>query len=137
MRGAGGSGLCGEGGARDEKTRGADTSPSPFPFPSSADSFVEGKGEIEFPEISTAVLEKVIQYMHYKVSSRTSRTGGPIVILPPLTPPHPRSSPSLPPPATTTRPQVKYHNSKVPIPEFPIAPEMALELLTAANYLDV
>lgn len=64
----------------------------------SSNSFVEGKGEIEFPEISTAVLEKVIQYMHYKV---------------------------------------KYHNSKVPIPEFPIAPEMALELLTAANYLDV
>ena len=57
-----------------------------------------GKGEVEFPEISTAVLEKVVAYMHYKV---------------------------------------KHHNSKTPIPDFEIAPEMALALLSAANYLDL
>ncbi len=38
--------------------------------------------------------------------------------------------------APPARPQVKHHNSKTAIPDFPIAPEMALELLTAANYLD-
>jgi hypothetical protein len=31
----------------------------------------------------------------------------------------------------------KYTNSTVPIPEFPIEPDVALELLMAANYLDV
>ncbi|CAM9353540.1 unnamed protein product [Chrysoparadoxa australica] len=30
-------------------------------------SFAESKGEITFKEISTAILEKVIQYMYYKV----------------------------------------------------------------------
>ena len=66
---------------------------------SGAGGFAEGgKGEVEFPEISTAVLEKVIAYMHYKV---------------------------------------KHHNSKTPIPDFEIAPEMALALLSAANFLDL
>ena len=33
-------------------------------------SFMESKGgEIQFPEIKASVLEKVIQYMYYKVSS--------------------------------------------------------------------
>ena len=32
--------------------------------------------------------------------------------------------------------QVKYTNSTVPIPEFPVEPELALELLMAANFLD-
>lgn len=30
----------------------------------------------------------------------------------------------------------RFENSKVPVPEFPIEPEVALELLMAANYLD-
>jgi transcription elongation factor B subunit 1 len=60
-------------------------------------SFAESKGEIEFPEIQGAILEKVIQYLHYKV---------------------------------------KHQGSRNPIPEFPIPPEIALELLMAANYLD-
>ncbi|GBG31385.1 Elongin-C [Hondaea fermentalgiana] len=29
-------------------------------------NFSESKGEIRFPEISTKVLEKVVQYLHYK-----------------------------------------------------------------------
>ena len=61
-------------------------------------SFAESQGEIRFPEITTPVLEKVIQYFYYKR---------------------------------------RYQNSRVPIPEFHIEPEIALELLMAANYLDV
>eukprot|EP01112_Ceratiomyxa_fruticulosa_P001247 TRINITY_DN1126_c0_g1_i3.p1 TRINITY_DN1126_c0_g1~~TRINITY_DN1126_c0_g1_i3.p1 ORF type:complete len:106 (-),score=17.20 TRINITY_DN1126_c0_g1_i3:85-402(-) len=54
-------------------------------------------GEINFREISTPILEKVIQYFYYKI---------------------------------------KYTNSTIEIPEFPIEPEIALELLMAANFLD-
>jgi transcription elongation factor B subunit 1 len=32
-----------------------------------AGGFAESKGEIKFPEISTNILEKVIQYLYYKV----------------------------------------------------------------------
>jgi len=32
-----------------------------------AGGFTESKGEIKFPEISTNILEKVIQYLYYKV----------------------------------------------------------------------
>ena len=32
--------------------------------------------------------------------------------------------------------KVRYTNSSTEIPEFPIAPEVALELLMAANFLD-
>ena len=63
-----------------------------------AGQFTEGQtGEIKFPEISTPILEKVIQYFYYKAS---------------------------------------YKNSQVRIPEFAIEPEVALELLMAANFLD-
>lgn len=58
--------------------------------------FAESKGEIRFPEISSTILEKVIQYFHYKN---------------------------------------KHMNSTKKIPEFKIEPELALELLMAANYL--
>jgi len=54
-------------------------------------------GEVHFREISTPILEKVIQYFYYKL---------------------------------------KYTNSTTEIPEFPIEPEIALELLMAANFLD-
>ena len=54
-------------------------------------------GEINFREITTPILEKVIQYFYYKL---------------------------------------KYTNSTTEIPEFPIEPEIALELLMAANFLD-
>lgn len=70
-----------------------------FPPPprTRAGSFTESRGEIRFPEISTHVLEKVIQYFHYKA---------------------------------------RFAGSSAPIPEYPIEPEVALELLMAANYLD-
>lgn len=37
-----------------------------------ADAFKEGRedGEINFPDISSQVLEKVIEYFHYKVRGR-------------------------------------------------------------------
>ena len=60
-------------------------------------SFSESSGEISFKEISTPILEKVIQYFYYKI---------------------------------------RYSNSQVRIPEFDIHPEIALELLMAANFLD-
>jgi len=61
-------------------------------------TFTENElGEINFREISTPILEKVIQYFYYKV---------------------------------------KYTNSTIEIPEFAIQPEIALELLMAANFLD-
>ncbi len=59
--------------------------------------FAESRGEVSFPEIPAAVLEKLIQYLYYKV---------------------------------------RYTNSSTRIPEFNIEPEMALELLIAAGYLD-
>eukprot|EP00978_Attheya_sp_CCMP212_P004142 scaffold9005_cov53-Attheya_sp.AAC.5 len=51
---------------------------------------------IRFPDISTNILEKVVQYLQYKA---------------------------------------KHSNSNARIPEFLIEPEIALELLVAANYL--
>ncbi|GMI43026.1 hypothetical protein TrCOL_g2438 [Triparma columacea] len=56
------------------------------------------EGKITFPEIKTAILEKTIQYCHYKL---------------------------------------KYNGASVRIPEFPIEPEIALELLMSSNYLDL
>ena len=59
--------------------------------------FAERKGEIRFPEITTPVLEKLIQYLYFKVM---------------------------------------YTNSTKRVPNFEIEPEITLELLLAANYLD-
>lgn len=65
---------------------------------SSEGAFTEQQsGTIELPDISSAVLERVVDYMLYKL---------------------------------------KYNNSRVPIPEFALPPEIALEVLVAANYLD-
>lgn len=33
--------------------------------------------------------------------------------------------------------KLQYNNSRVPIPEFPLPPEVALEVLVASNYLDL
>jgi transcription elongation factor B subunit 1 len=52
---------------------------------------------IRFPDIASYVLERVIQYMHYKS---------------------------------------QHSNSTSRLPQFPIEPEVALELLIAAKYLD-
>ncbi|CAM9111841.1 unnamed protein product, partial [Choristocarpus tenellus] len=54
-------------------------------------------GKVCFAEISTPILEKVIQFVYYKV---------------------------------------RHTNSATRIPDFPIEPELALELLMAANFLD-
>mmetsp|Transcript_19634 Transcript_19634/g.25427 ORF Transcript_19634/g.25427 Transcript_19634/m.25427 type:complete len:103 (+) Transcript_19634:43-351(+) len=59
--------------------------------------FRESEGRIVLADISTPILEKVIQYFYYKQ---------------------------------------RYTNSQLKIPEFEIEPEIALELLLAANYLD-
>mmetsp|Transcript_3064 Transcript_3064/g.7686 ORF Transcript_3064/g.7686 Transcript_3064/m.7686 type:complete len:101 (-) Transcript_3064:445-747(-) len=66
---------------------------------SSQGSFTETElGEVKFPEISTPILEKTIQYFYYKLRYQNSTTKN--------------------------------------IPEFKVAPEIALELLMAANFLD-
>jgi transcription elongation factor B subunit 1 len=60
----------------------------------------EGKGDseiVELPDISTAVLEKVIEYWHYKV---------------------------------------KHQGATKTLPEFHIPPELALQVLIAADYLE-
>ena len=62
-----------------------------------AGQFAESRGEIKFPEISGRILEKLIQYLYYKV---------------------------------------RYTNSAHRVPNFNIEPELSLELLMAANYLD-
>ena len=59
--------------------------------------FAESRGEVRFPEIPGIILEKVIQYLYYKV---------------------------------------RYTHSSQRIANFNIEPELALELLMAANYLD-
>mmetsp|Transcript_17009 Transcript_17009/g.28079 ORF Transcript_17009/g.28079 Transcript_17009/m.28079 type:complete len:118 (+) Transcript_17009:131-484(+) len=60
--------------------------------------FVEKSGgKIDLKDISTPILEKVIQYFYYKM---------------------------------------KYTKSQVPIPEFKVEPDIALELMMAANFLD-
>eukprot|EP00697_Spironema_sp_BW2_P006736 gnl/Spiro4/20848_TR10150_c0_g1_i1.p1 gnl/Spiro4/20848_TR10150_c0_g1~~gnl/Spiro4/20848_TR10150_c0_g1_i1.p1 ORF type:complete len:117 (+),score=40.85 gnl/Spiro4/20848_TR10150_c0_g1_i1:40-351(+) len=64
----------------------------------SSSGFVESvSNEITFPEISTQILDKVCQYLQYKL---------------------------------------KYNDSTTTPPEFEIEPEIALELLMAANFLD-
>ena len=71
--------------------------PCPPPSIYFLDAFKEGKGEIEFPEITTPVLERTIAYWMHKV---------------------------------------KYHGSKLAIPEFSVPPEMALNILIAADYFE-
>ncbi len=59
--------------------------------------FAESRGEVRFPEIPGVILEKVLQYLYYKV---------------------------------------RYTNSVMRVPDFEVEPEISLELLMAANYLD-
>jgi len=62
-----------------------------------AGQFAESRGEVRFPEIPGIILERVVQYLYYKV---------------------------------------RFSNSSQRVPNFNIEPEMSLELLMAANYLD-
>ena len=43
------------------------TSPSPTPQTMLEGQFAESRGEIRLPEISGHILEKIVQYMYYKV----------------------------------------------------------------------
>ena len=52
--------------------------PSPHP-----DSFKEGKGEIELPEISTPVLERTIAYWMFKVKYHGAKLAIPEFVIPP------------------------------------------------------
>lgn len=49
----------------------------------SSNTFVEGKGDIELPDIPSPVLEKVIQYFHYKVKFSGSKVPIPEFHVPP------------------------------------------------------
>ena len=74
--------------------------------------------EVNFREIPSHVLQKVCMYFTYKVSRALTV----------LAADYQSSSESFL--------QVRYTNSSTEIPEFPIPPEIALELLMAANFLD-
>ena len=69
--------------------------------------------EVNFREIPSHVLQKVCMYFTYKVRSHFIRRMKKTHVF-----------------------QVRYTNSSTEIPEFPIPPEIALELLMAANFLD-
>ena len=70
--------------------------------------------EVNFREIPSHVLQKVCMYFTYKVLFWVlTNLYLNLWIL-----------------------QVRYTNSSTEIPEFPIPPEIALELLMAANFLD-
>ena len=74
--------------------------------------------EVNFREIPSHVLQKVCMYFTYKVSRALTVLAADYQL----------SSESFL--------QVRYTNSSTEIPEFPIPPEIALELLMAANFLD-
>ena len=82
-----------------------------------AGQFTESSGEIKFPEISTPILEKVIQYFYYKLRYTNSQARGGVF-------------------SRRFRPRDARRAPQVRIPEFNIEPEMALELLMASNFLD-
>ena len=46
---------------------------APPDAPRAAGQFTESSGEIKFPEISTPILEKVIQYFYYKLRYTNSQ----------------------------------------------------------------
>lgn len=75
-------------------------------------SFMESRGEIQFPELKAAVLEKVIQYMYYKVR---------------------HSKGTQPPPEFEIEPEVSVPAGPVGVS---LCFQIALHLLMAANYLD-
>lgn len=76
--------------------------------------FSESKGEVRFPEIRAAVLEKVIECVSWATCG---------------------SAPNAHTICRYFHFKVKFTNSKVPIPEFPIPPEIALDTMMASNFL--
>lgn len=83
----------------------------------------EASGEITLHDIPANVLEVVIKYFHHKVREnmvmqwRKSFDGASCI-------------------GWAHCWQVKYTNSRAPPPDFDIKPEMALEVLMAANFLE-
>eukprot|EP01084_Bolivina_argentea_P267627 454368_1 len=60
-------------------------------------NFVESKGLVNLSQIRAPILEKIVQYMYYKL---------------------------------------RYTNTTARAPEFPIEPEIALELIVSSSFLD-
>eukprot|EP01107_Rhizomastix_libera_P004075 TRINITY_DN1709_c0_g1_i1.p1 TRINITY_DN1709_c0_g1~~TRINITY_DN1709_c0_g1_i1.p1 ORF type:complete len:164 (-),score=44.79 TRINITY_DN1709_c0_g1_i1:28-519(-) len=102
-------------------------------------SLLEGPGnfkeqktrEIPLNEISTPILEKVIQYFYYKLQHQTAQQ--PSTVLPSGAASSAAASASS---SSSSAAAVPASSGVPPLGEFKIPPEMALELLMAANFLD-
>ncbi|KAK7232404.1 transcription elongation factor B [Aureococcus anophagefferens] len=60
-------------GPRGQRPARASRRPPATQRPRAAGQFTESSGEIKFPEISTPILEKVIQYFYYKLRYTNSQ----------------------------------------------------------------
>lgn len=107
-------------------------------------AFREGKGEIELPDITTAVLEHTIACVdgeRVTAARARARISAPDLVASSrqraLNASH-QSAPHTPPiPACRYwMHKVKYHGSKQAVPEFAIPAELALPVLVAADFLE-